>query len=175
MRKFLATLLFSFFFILDGYSYSWDKLEDPKDKSYLFSENSSILQNGKTVSASKGRGQKFEIGIRFWDDIGIDFCLNLAKNRVHFTGTFGNRFNLSVYYDWIFNIENTNGLALYVGAGGKISFGDPTDFGIGANLGIQYAFDIPLSIGFDWRPTWWLTHGSNFSSGDYAFMARFRF
>lgn len=164
MKRKIIVTLFLFFCVISTHAFE----NNPKDKTYLF-------KTEEIVETSTSSSQKFELGIRFWDNVGVDFLINLGKNRVHFTGMFGDRFRLSVYYEWMFPLENTNGLAIYVGAGGKVRFGDNAQIGLGGNLGIQYAFQFPMTLGFDWRPTWYITNKGSYSGGDYAFMARFRF
>ncbi|MBB6462400.1 porin family protein [Flammeovirga kamogawensis] len=140
------------------------------DKSYLFQTPQNTIDGSKTP---KG---KMELGIRFWDEIGIDFTYNLAKNRIHATGTFDNNFRINVYYDWIFNVSSAPGLALYVGAGAAVKFTEYAPFGLGANLGVQYSFaKAPIAIGFDWRPTWYLASNSYYSGNDFALMVRYKF
>lgn len=140
------------------------------DKTYLF-------QNPQgTIDVNSGKKGKIELGLRFLTEVGIDMTYNLSKNRIHVTGTFTHNFQLAFYYDWMFNISSAPGLAVYGGAGMAVRFEDYSPFGIGGNIGIQYAFaQAPIAIGFDWRPTWWLANHSHFDAGDVAFMVRFQF
>ncbi|WP_157491258.1 hypothetical protein [Flammeovirga sp. SJP92] len=140
------------------------------DKTYLFQTPQG------TIDVNGGKKGKIELGLRFLSDVGIDMTYNLNKNRLHFTGTFTHNFQLAMYYDWMFNVSSAPGLSVYGGAGMAVRFEDWSPFGIGGNLGVQYAFSgAPIAVGFDWRPTWWLANHSYFDSGDFAFMVRFQF
>ena len=67
------------------------------------------------------------------------------------------------------------GLKFYPGVGPEVWFGNSFDFSIAGDFGVEYAFEFPLTIGFDWRPGFMLTDGFDFKTSNWGFSARFRF
>jgi len=63
-------------------------------------------------------------------------------------------------FDWVFNISG--GWNWYVGPGAGIGFGFgrwwhdynyiPFRLNVGAQIGVEYQFGIPLNLSLDWRP-----------------------
>jgi hypothetical protein len=66
-------------------------------------------------------------------------------------------------------------LKFYPGVGPEFWFGNDFDFDIAGDFGVEYSFDFPLTIGFDWRPGFRLTDSFRWKSGNWGFIARFRF
>lgn len=120
----------------------------------------------------------WEVGLRFGEpNIAIDATIPLsAKPRLHAAAYFDNNFGLGGYFDWMFSLDGgPTGLKFYPGVGPEFWFGDDFDFNIAGDFGAEYSFDFPLTIGFDWRPGFQVTDGFNFYSGNWGFIARFRF
>jgi len=61
-------------------------------------------------------------------------------------------------------IPGADGLKWNIGVGPQLAFNDDfTDFLLRPQVGLEYKVDgAPIAFGFDWRPAWTLTHGSNF-------------
>lgn len=119
----------------------------------------------------------WEAGLRFGDVVSIDATIPLAtRPRLHAAAYFYDDFALGAYFDWMFTLEGgPNGLKFYPGVGPELYFGHNLDLGIAGDFGVEYGFDFPLTIGFDWRPGFMLTNEMNFYSGNWGFIARFRF
>ena len=50
------------------------------------------------------------------------------------------------------------------------------DATVAGDVGVEWAFEeVPVTIGFDWRPTFRLTNVTDFHSGNWGVTARFRF
>ena len=68
--------------------------------------------------------------------------------------------DVNAMFDWVFNING--GWNWYVGPGAGIGFGFghwwkdygyiPVRLNVGAQIGVEYQFDIPLNLSVDWRP-----------------------
>ncbi len=82
----------------------------------------------------------------------VHSCISLGEKGVGFDALFD-------FYQGTFNKQN--GLSWYAGAGGASYFIDDMRVGAAVELGFQYDFmHDPFSIGFDWRPTYWLINES---------------
>ena len=124
----------------------------------------------------------FEGGLRFGggfnNNVALDFTLPLAaKPRLHPTLYFDNNgVTIGTYFDWMFNVEDAEGLRLYPGVGPELYlYNNNTDLGIAGNFGIEYVFDIPLTVGFDWRPAVIVTGPGDFNTDNWGIMIRYRF
>ncbi len=121
----------------------------------------------------------FELGVRIgsWGGGGasVDMVFKLAENRIHGDlGFFKDAFTAEAYYDWNFPIVDN--LSFYPGPGAGVAFtNDGFVLGIGGELGIEYAFDFPLSIGLDWRPMIMLFNSSGFGYNNAGLNIRYRF
>jgi hypothetical protein len=58
--------------------------------------------------------------------------------------------------------------------GPEFYFGNGFDTAAAGNFGIEYSFQFPLTIGFDWRPRFMFTDQFKFNSNNWGFSARFR-
>jgi len=91
---------------------------------------------------------------------------------------FGNGLTaLGVEYSYNEPIRNAPGLLWNVGVGPQAAFGDgSTDFLVRPALGLEYKVpNAPINFGFDWRPAWQLTHGSDFEAGRFGIAFRYVF
>ncbi len=121
----------------------------------------------------------YELGIRMgsWAGSGasVDGVMKLGQNRIHADlGLFENTFTIEGFYDWSFPIAE--GFSFYPGVGGGMAFTDAgIVLGLGGELGFEYAFKIPLSIGLDWRPMILLINTNNFGYNHGGLNIRYRF
>jgi len=120
----------------------------------------------------------WEAGIRFGDRWSADITIPLKGGgpRLH-PSVYFNTFGIGTYFDWLFALsDGPSGLKFYPGIGPEIYFpNNDVRFNIVGNFGVEYSFDFPLSIGFDWRPGFQLTNDFRWISSNWGFMARFRF
>lgn len=118
----------------------------------------------------------WEIGARFGNyPFAIEATIPLAAApRLH-PAVYLDRFGIGAYFDWMFAISGgPTGLKFYPGVGPTLWLDGDTDFDISGNFGAEYAFDFPLTIGFDWRPAFRTTDGFKFRTSNWGFTARFR-
>lgn len=124
----------------------------------------------------------WEVGLRFGDPtVAIDATIPLsASPRLHaaayFSNFYGSDFGLGGYFDWMFSLDGgPTGLKFYPGVGPELWFGNDFNFGVSGDFGIEYSFDFPLTVGFDWRPGVIFTNDIGLHGGNVGVSARFRF
>lgn len=133
------------------------------------------------IALESNAQSNWEAGIRFGENFAIDATIPLsAKPRLHAAAYFGagnwSDFGLGAYFDWMFSLDGgPTGLKFYPGVGPEVYFGDDFNIGVAADLGVEYSFDFPLTIGLDWRPGVMFTNDIGFHSSNWGIVARFRF
>ena len=128
------------------------------------------------ISGSVSAQSNWEAGVRFGNNFSVDLTIPLAASpRLH-TAVYFDRFGVGGYFDWMFALsDGPTGLKFYPGVGPEFFFENDFDFNIAGDFGVEYSFDFPLTIGLDWRPHFKVTNSMKFSSGNWGFIARFRF
>ena len=118
----------------------------------------------------------WEVGVRFGDNFAIDATVPVGlAPRLH-PAVYFDRFGVGTYFDWMFSLNGgPTGLKFYPGVGPELFFENQFDFAVAGDFGVEYSFEFPLTIGFDWRPSFVLTNGADFTTGNWGFLARFRF
>lgn len=134
-----------------------------------------IFITGLDLKESKAQSN-WELGIRFPENISLDATIPLAAApRLH-TAIYFERFGIGGYFDWMFALNNgPTGLKFYPGVGPEFFFETQFDFHVAGDFGAEYSFKFPLTLGFDWRPAFKFTNGTDFLTGNWGFIARFRF
>ncbi len=136
-----------------------------------------IILVGLLLPLSDAQGQSnWEAGVRFGDNFSIDLTIPLAAApRLH-PAIYFDRFGTGLYFDWMFALSGgPTGLKFYPGVGPEFFFENGFDLHVAGDFGIEYSFNFPLTIGFDWRPGFEVTEGFDFKSGNWGIIARFRF
>ncbi len=120
----------------------------------------------------------FELGLRLGDTYGgaaaLDAVMPFYGDRLH--GNLSVNHNNLIFaglYDWLFPMGN--GFIFYPGAGGIMSLGDNVSIGVAGELGFEYRFEIPLSIGLDWRPVLGIVNADGFAADGFGLNIRYRF
>ena len=144
-------------------------------------------------SAISAQGDGKAIGLRLGSGFGygaeISYQQPLSKaNRLELDlglNTWG--FGLNGIYQWVWNLsELAEGFNWYAGIGagiGTYNFGyvgnpnGPSNFSIGAlgQIGIEYKFEIPLTISLDYRPGIYFVPGIYSTYDGISLGARYRF
>ncbi len=121
----------------------------------------------------------WELGLRFangdFDAVAVDATVPLGAPRLHMTGYFAHDlFATGFYFDWLFTLPETGkSLKFYPGVGPELYFGHDLEFGIAGNLGMEYSFDFPLTIGLDWRPAIQFFADTKVNANNLGLTARF--
>jgi len=151
---------------------SMKRMKSTGVKSLLFL----VFAASMCIASSDLKAQaNWEVGMRFGDDIAIDMTIPLAAApRIH-PAIYFDRFGIGGYFDWMFALsDGPAGLKFYPGVGPEFFFGNSFDFHIAGDFGVEYSFDFPLTIAFDWRPGFKVTEGFDFKTSNWGFSARFR-
>ena len=121
------------------------------------------------------------LGLRF-ADIGngaeVSFQSTMGKaNRLELDlGAYSQSFRLSGILQWKWNLNQLGpGFAWYAGGGLSAGsyYGNNIGLGILGQIGIEYNFNIPLQISFDWRPTSWNSYYTYYNGTGLAVRYRF--
>lgn len=130
-----------------------------------------------------------EVGIRFGGTNGaggaaVDAVFGTGAGRIHANlGFYANSgkndkggVGVDVLWDFMHQQIGNEALYWYLGAGASALIGDPFLLGATGELGLEYRFnEVPLVIGFDWRPTFWLVENTSFNAGGLGLNVRYVF
>lgn len=87
---------------------------------------------------------------------------------------------LTGIYQWVWTLDEVGpGFNWYAGCGGTLgtySNNSNSEFGLGivGQLGLEYNFNVPLQVAFDWRPNFYLDNKHE-GYGNSALSLRYRF
>ncbi|PQB03798.1 outer membrane insertion C- signal [Aureitalea marina] len=123
-----------------------------------------------------------EVGVRFGEvarnNVAIDAVFNTSASRIHANASFGNNgVGVDVLWDFIFRQISGESFYWYAGVGPSMNVGDD-DFYLGASgeIGLEYRFNsVPIAIGLDYRPTFWIVEDTDFEWGGFGLNARWIF
>lgn len=118
----------------------------------------------------------WEAGVRFGDNWSVEATIPIGTTpRLH-PAVYFDRFGVATYFDWMFALsDGPTGLKFYPGVGPEFYFGDRFDVAVAGDFGVEYAFEFPMTIGFDWRPGFRLTNDVTWKSNNWGFIVRYRF
>jgi hypothetical protein len=125
-----------------------------------------------------------ELGVRFGDvtggNVALDGIIGLGQfSRIHanvsFGGNDGTDFGIDALWDFIYRPLGEEAFKWYVGAGPFFGFGNDFSFGAAGEIGLQYNFNIPLSLSLDWRPYFRLVEDTDFFAGGFGLNVRYVF
>lgn len=144
----------------------------------------SFIVIGSVFMYNKSNAQaSWELGARFGTRGSVEATIPLGmaprlQPAVYFYGTSSipNDFGIAGYFDWMFKIsEGPSGLKFFPGIGPEFFFDNQFNFSVAGNFGVEYAFAIPLTLAFDWRPAIFFTNSHGFEAANVGVSARFRF
>ena len=141
-----------------------------------------LLTVGFAASAQTSKGQLYSeqnaIGLRLGYGADISYQRTLGSfNRFEADlGFTSYGFNLGGTYQWTWDIENAEGLGWYAGPGVTLGAWDNNfNVGITGQIGLEYAFDAPISLSIDWKPAIHLINDIDFGWQGFALGVRYRF
>lgn len=138
-----------------------------------------------SASAQKVSGTSYTTGLGLRLDLGNGGTLVGPSVKHFFDATnageamviFGNGSTvLGLEYSYNGAIANAAGLKWNIGVGPAFAFyrGGYNDVWIRPFAGLEFKIpDVPLDLGFDWRPIGVLTHGGDFEAGRFGLAFRF--
>ncbi|WP_158824760.1 hypothetical protein [Mucilaginibacter lacusdianchii] len=160
-------------------------------KSFFLLALAFVLTATATYAQRRGRsntGSSYGTGLGLGIDFGNGATLVGPSVKHFFDGNNagqadllfgGGATYLGAYYQYHAPISGAPGLKWYLGGGPQLGFGDgETAFYIRPMAGLDYKFtpDVPISLTFDWRPSWYIgDYGNNFEAGRFGLGFRFTF
>lgn len=126
---------------------------------------------------------RLELGLRINSSdnpfsAAFDGTYNISKgNRIHADLGIGNGgIGADFIHDWLFSFDGNRRLIFYPGLGGSLYFlSDDVVIAITAEIGLEYRFDIPLSLGLDFRPSFNILPSTDLVSNGVGLNIRYRF
>jgi len=123
-----------------------------------------------------------EVGIRFGGVNGgggaaIDAVFGVGSSRIHAdVGFFKESVGADVLWDLIYKPLGGEAFNWYLGVGPSVTIGDPFWLGVAGELGLEYRFNgVPIVLGLDWRPTFWVIEDTRFGADSFGLNARWNF
>ncbi|WP_339874939.1 outer membrane insertion C- signal [uncultured Algoriphagus sp.] len=123
-----------------------------------------------------------ELGIRFGNfsgnNVAVDGVFELGQfSRIHADVSFGNDgVGIDALWDFLYRPIGTSDFDYYIGAGPSLFLGDPFGLSAAGEIGVEYAFpDVPIAIGFDWRPTFRIVEETDFFVDVFGLNVRYVF
>ena len=131
-----------------------------------------------SVSAQMSYSEKNAIGLRLGYGAEVSYQRFISStNRVEVDlGLMGKSLNASGIYQWVWDISSVQGLGWYAGAGVGLGVWDKDFAGsILGQIGLEYAFNIPLSLSLDWKPGVFIGEKTHFGFEGLCLGVRYRF
>ncbi|TNJ46608.1 hypothetical protein KFZ70_14345 [Tamlana fucoidanivorans] len=121
-----------------------------------------------------------EIGLRFGEvsgknNVAVDGVFHTGGSRIHANVSFGDGVGLDALWDLIYKPLGEDKFNWYVGVGPSAYFGDDFLLGASGEIGLEYVFEAPISIGLDYRPTFWIVEDTDMDWGGFGLNIRYRF
>jgi hypothetical protein len=130
-----------------------------------------------------GRINAQEVGLRVgglngnWG-IAIDGVFDAGVSRMHVDlGYYMGGVEADVLWDLVYEpLPYVESLYGYIGIGSSVRVANPFLLGVAGEVGFEYRFaNVPIVIGGDWRPTFWLLENTEFTAGRWGINARWNF
>ncbi len=125
--------------------------------------------------------QAQEAGIRLGNfsagNVAVDGVFSFGEwNRVHADVAFGSAgVGVDALWDFAYNSLDRKNFFWYGGAGVSALFGDYFMLGVAGEIGVEYKFDFPVTVGFDWRPVFTIIEFTDLELDNFGLNARYRF
>jgi len=122
-----------------------------------------------------------EVGIRVGNVIrnnaAIDMVFGTGNSRIHADVSFGNNgVGVEVLWDLLYRPIGGEAFHWYIGVGPAVSIDDPFYLGVSGEIGLEYRFNtVPIVLGVDYRPTFWVIEDTDFSARGFGLNVRWNF
>lgn len=124
-----------------------------------------------------------ELGIRFGGVNGgggaaVDGIFTLGQfSRVHAdVGFFQSSMGIDALWDFVYNPLGAEALNWYAGVGPSLLIGDDIGLGVSGEIGLEYRFtSAPITLGLDWRPTFWIIDNTKIGVDSFGLNVRYVF
>ncbi len=124
-----------------------------------------------------------EVGIRFGGTnsqggAAVDGVFGLGElSRIHADfGIYHGGVGIDALWDFLYKPLTNEAFNWYLGVGPSTYIGDAFWLGVSGEIGLEYRFQtVPVALGFDWRPTFWLIDETSFGAGSFGLNIRYVF
>ncbi|WP_430810185.1 MULTISPECIES: hypothetical protein [unclassified Carboxylicivirga] len=124
-----------------------------------------------------------EVGLRFGGSNGlggvaIDGVFSMGQfSRVHADLAFWDGYmGIDGLWDFIYRPLGEEAFNWYVGVGPSLLVGDDFWLGVSGEVGLEYGFkEVPLVLGIDWRPTFWVIDDTHLGVDSFGLNIRWAF
>lgn len=123
-----------------------------------------------------------EIGIRLGGNNGfggaaIDGVFNTGLGRIHGNlGFYDGGAGVDALWDFIVQPISGEAFSWYAGAGASTYIGNDFYLGASGEIGLEYRFNtVPIVLGLDWRPTFWIVTDTRFGADSFGLNVRWDF
>jgi hypothetical protein len=124
-----------------------------------------------------------ELGVRFGGTNGfvgaaIDGVFAAGQfSRIHADlGFYKGGLGIDALWDFLYKPINAEAFNWYVGVGPSTYIGDNFNLGISGEIGLEYRFvSVPIALGIDWRPTFWIIEETRFGADSFGVNVRYVF
>ena len=134
------------------------------------------------IIASYSFSDAQEVGIRFGGTNGsggaaVDAVFGAGAGRIHADlGFFKDGVGIDVLWDFLYKPLNDESFNWYLGVGPSTLIGDYFWLGVSGEAGLEYRFNtVPIALGVDWRPTFWLIEETKFGADSFGLNVRWVF
>ena len=123
-----------------------------------------------------------ELGIRFGGTNGhggaaIDGVFGVGQfSRIHADLGFYNGVGIDAVWDFLYKPLGGEAFNWYLGVGPSLYIGNDFWLGASGEIGLEYRFEsVPIALGLDWRPTFWILEETKFGADSFGFNVRYVF
>jgi hypothetical protein len=124
-----------------------------------------------------------EVGIRFggtngFGGVAVDGVFGAGQfSRIHADlGFYKGGVGIDALWDFLYKPLGNEAFNWYLGAGPSTYIGDRFDLGVSGEIGLEYRFNsVPIALGFDWRPTFWIIEETRFGADSFGLNVRYVF
>ncbi len=124
-----------------------------------------------------------EVGVRFGGTNGaggaaVDAVFGLGQfSRIHADlGFYKGGVGIDAVWDFLYKPLGSEAFNWYLGVGPSLFIGDDFWLGASGEIGLEYRFEtVPLALGLDWRPTFWILEETKFGADSFGLNFRYVF
>ena len=123
-----------------------------------------------------------EVGIRFGqvsgNNVAVDGVFALGDwSRVHADVSFGDGLGVDALWDFVDKPLSGEAFTWYAGVGPSLFVaGEIFLLGASGEIGLEYHFNgVPIALGLDYRPTFWIVEETDFEFGGFGLNVRYVF
>ncbi len=124
-----------------------------------------------------------ELGVRFggsngFGGVAVDGVFTLGQfSRVHANvGFWDGSMGVDALWDFLYKPLGSEAFNWYAGVGPSTVIGDSFWLGVSGELGLEYRFTgVPIALGLDWRPTFWVIDDTRFGADSFGLNVRWVF